>query len=95
MASPGRRSIEASLYPASVPYLFFVADTTMSGAMVADEFSATLNVIAPNVAGSMMTTAAGRVDYAWLMSARAKPAASARRRCSPRYPWRARGCPWA
>jgi UPF0755 protein len=28
VASPGRRSIEASLYPASVPYLFFVADTS-------------------------------------------------------------------
>ena len=28
VASPGRRSIEATLYPADVPYLFFVADTS-------------------------------------------------------------------
>jgi UPF0755 protein len=28
VASPGRRSIEATLYPAAVPYLFFVADTS-------------------------------------------------------------------
>ena len=28
VASPGRRSIEAALYPAAVPYLFFVADTS-------------------------------------------------------------------
>lgn len=28
VASPGRRSIEAALYPADVPYLFFVADTS-------------------------------------------------------------------
>jgi UPF0755 protein len=26
--SPGRRSIEAALYPASVRYLYFVADTS-------------------------------------------------------------------
>lgn len=28
VASPGRRSIEAALYPADVPFLFFVADTS-------------------------------------------------------------------
>lgn len=28
VSSPGRRSIEATLYPASVPFLFFVADTS-------------------------------------------------------------------